>query len=181
MSQRVTTRRRSECCVNRGLPNLFEHLGAVRRYARTLGRDPAQVDDLVQECLMRALSRPQLWREVRNVRAYLLTILHNLHVDAAARRRRDLETVPIDEARSELACAPGQLGPLLLRDLVRALQALPEHRRRVVLLTALEGLSYQEVADLLNVPIGTVMSRLSRARGARRDTMDDADPASVWT
>lgn len=162
--------------MNRDMPNLCDHLDAVRRYARVVGRDAAHIDDLVQECLMRALSRARVWREVRDARAYLLTILHNVHVDAVARRGRDVNTVPIGQTDSESACPPGQLGPLLLRDLVRALQMLPEQRRRVVLLTALDGMSYQEVADLLDVPIGTVMSRLSRARDSLRELMDEGDP-----
>jgi RNA polymerase sigma-70 factor (ECF subfamily) len=164
--------------MNRATPNLCEHLDAVRRYARVVGRDAAHVDDLVQECLMRALSRPQLWREVRNARAYLLTVLHNVHVDDVARRWRDIDTISVEQTRSEGASSPGQFGPLLLRDLVRALLLLPEERRRVVLLTALEGMSYQEVADLLGVPIGTVMSRLSRARDSLREQMNDGDPTA---
>jgi RNA polymerase sigma-70 factor (ECF subfamily) len=157
------------------MPDLRDHLDAVRRYARVVGRDAAHIDDLVQECLMRALSRPHVWREVRNARAYLLTILHNVHVDDVARRWRDVDTVSVEQARSASATPPGQFAPPLLRDLVRALQLLPEHRRRVVLLTALEGMSYQEVADVLDVPIGTVMSRLSRARDSLRAFMDDGD------
>jgi DNA-directed RNA polymerase specialized sigma24 family protein len=84
----------------------------------------------------------------------------------------------VEQTRSEGASPPGQFGPLLLRDLVKALLLLPEERRRVVLLTALEGMSYQEVADLLGVPIGTVMSRLSRARDSLRELMNDGDPAA---
>ncbi len=164
--------------MNRGMPNLCDHLAAVRRYARVVGRDAAHADDLVQECLMRALSRPQVWREVRNARAYLLTILHNVHVDDVARRWRDIDTVSTEQVGAEPPSPPGQFGPLLLRDLVRALQLLPEHRRRVVLLTTLEGMSYQEVADQLDVPIGTVMSRLSRARDSIREFMDEEDPTT---
>jgi RNA polymerase sigma-70 factor (ECF subfamily) len=162
--------------TNGDMPNFCDHLDAMRRYARVVGRDAAHMDDLVQECLMRALSRPHVWREVRNARAYLLTILHNVHVDDIARRWRDVDTVSVEQTRSVSASPPGQFGPLLLRDLVRALQLLPERRRRVVLLTALEGMSYQEVADLLDVPIGTVMSRLSRARDSLRELMDEGVP-----
>lgn len=164
--------------TDRNIPDLCDHLDAVRRYARTVGRDAAHIDDLVQECLMRALSRPHVWREVRNVRAYLLTILHNVHVDDVTRRWRDIDTVSVEQTRSISASPPGQFGRLLLRDLVGALQMLPEHRRRVVLLTALDGMSYQEVADLLEVPVGTVMSRLSRARDSLRELMDDGDPTT---
>jgi RNA polymerase sigma-70 factor, ECF subfamily len=163
--------------TNRDLPNRCDHLDAVRRHARVVGRDAAHLDDLVQECLMRALSRPHVWRDVRNARGYLLTILRNVHVDDTARRWRDNGTVSVEQTSSESASLPEQFGPLLLRDLVRALLMLPERRRRVVLLTALDGMSYQEVADLLDVPIGTVMSRLSRARDSLRELMDEeGDP-----
>jgi RNA polymerase sigma-70 factor (ECF subfamily) len=155
-----------------------DHVEAVRRYARVIGRDPAHAEDLVQECLARALSRPRDWRDVRNARAYLLTILHNLHVDDVARRWRDGVMVPIDDADPGLACAPEQFGRLQLRDLVRSLQALPEERRRLLLLIALDGMSYQEVARQLNLPIGTVMSRLSRTRDTLRRLMEDEGPAS---
>jgi RNA polymerase sigma-70 factor (ECF subfamily) len=160
-----------------GMPNLCDHLEAVHRYARVVGRDAMHAEDLAQECLARALSRPRDWRDVRNARAYLLTILHNLHVDDVARRWRDGVTVPVDDAEPEFACAPEQFGRLLLRDLARSLQALPEERRRLLLLIALDGLSYQEVARLLKLPIGTVMSRLSRSRDALRCLMDDESPA----
>jgi RNA polymerase sigma-70 factor (ECF subfamily) len=118
--------------TNSGMPDLCDHLDAVRRYARVLGRDGAHSDDLVQECLMRALSRPQIWREVRNARAYLLSVLHNVHVDDVARRWRDVDTVSVERPHAAPASRPGQFGPLLLRDLVRALQTLPERRRRRV-------------------------------------------------
>ena len=149
--------------AKRDVPNLLDHLDAVRRYAR-VAPDAAHVDDLVQECLTQALSRPHVWRDVRGARSALLTMLHNTHVDD------DGHLGPAS------AGAPSQSAPLMLRDLVRALQALPEPRRRIVLLTALDGMSYQEVADLLGVPVGTVMSRLSGARDSLRGAMDEGDP-----
>jgi RNA polymerase sigma-70 factor (ECF subfamily) len=163
--------------TNRGMPNLCDHLDAVRRYARVVGRDAMHADDLVQECLARALSRPRDWKDVRDARAYLLTILHNLHVDDAIRRWRDGVTVPIDAADPGLACAPEQFGRLLLRDLARSLQALPEERRRLLLLIGLDGMSYQEAARRLDLPVGTVMSRLSRTRNTLRRLMDEESAA----
>ncbi len=154
-----------------------DHVEAVRRYARVIGRDATHADDLVQECLARALARPRDWRDVRDARAYLLAILHNVHVDDVVRRSRDGVTVPIDHGDPHLACAPPQFGRLLLRDLVRSLRALPEQRRRLLLLIALEGMSYQDVARLLRMPIGTVMSRLSRTRDTLRRLMEDERPA----
>jgi RNA polymerase sigma-70 factor (ECF subfamily) len=154
---------------------LADHFEAVRRYARSIGRDPVHVDDLVQECFARALSYPHVWREVKDMRAYLLTILHNVYVDDIENRWRSIETVPIEEAEPLLGCAPGQVGRLLVRDLARSLQMLPESRRRIVVLFALEGMSYQDIARQLELPIGTVMSRLSRARESLRRWMEDGD------
>jgi RNA polymerase sigma-70 factor (ECF subfamily) len=153
--------------------SVCDHLGAVRRYARSIGRDPAYADDLEQECLRRALARPHLWRDVRDARAYLLTILRNVHVDETLRRWREAETVPLDSASTTLASAPTQYARLQLRDVVRSLRLLPEPRRRIVLLIAVEGMSYQEVAAMLDIPIGTVMSRLARARDFLRQLMED--------
>ena len=163
--------------TNRGMPNLCDHLDAVRRYARVVGRDATHADDLAQECLARALSRPRDWRDVRDARAYLLTILHNLHVDDVVRRWRDGVNVPMADVDPGLASAPEQFSRLLLRDLDRSLQALPEERRQLLLLIGLDGMSYQEAARRLDVPVGTVMSRLSRTRNALRHLMDDESAA----
>jgi RNA polymerase sigma-70 factor (ECF subfamily) len=152
--------------TKRDAPTLLDHLDAVRRYARVAG-DAAHVDDLVQECLTQALSRPHVWRDVRGARSALLTTLHNRHVDGDTDGR---------QPGSDSGGAPAQFAPLMLRDLVRALQALPEPRRRIVLLTALDGMSYQEVADLLDMPIGAVMSRLAGARDSLGEATDEGDP-----
>ena len=152
-----------------------DHIDAVRRYARVVGRDAVHADDLVQECLARALARPGDWQEVEDTRAYLLTILHNLHVDEVERRWRDGVVLPIDDVDVTFACAPEQFGRLVVRDLARSLQTLPEERRRLLLLIALEGLSYRDVARLLDMPVGTVMSRLSRTRDALRRLMEEGE------
>ena len=162
---------------------LLDHLGALRRYARALLGGAADADDLVQECLARALARTSLWRPVRNMRAYLFTILHNVHADRMSRRRRALDVVPLDGAGATAAAhpatPPGQYGRLELRDLSAALTRLPEEQRQVVLLVGLEGMSYQEVATVLDVPVGTVMSRLSRGREALRQLMAAKSPANL--
>lgn len=162
--------------MNRHWSAVADHVDAVRRYARAIGRDPVHAEDLVQECLARALSRPREWQDVRDARAYLLAIVHNLHVDDRA-RWRDAVLVPIDDSDPGLACAPEQFGRLVLRDLGRSLQALPEERRRLLLLIAVDGVSYQEAAQRLDLPVGTVMSRLSRTRAILRRLMGD-DTAS---
>ncbi|HET6520230.1 MAG TPA: RNA polymerase sigma factor [Geminicoccaceae bacterium] len=159
---------------------LVDHLAALRRYARALLGGTAEADDLVQECLVRALARTSLWRPVRNMRAYLFTILHNVHADRVSRRSRTVEVVPLDgSAATHSSTPPTQYGRLELRDLALALTRLSEEQRQVVLLVGLEGMSYQEVAIVLDVPVGTVMSRLSRGREALRQLMAAKAPANL--
>jgi len=165
--------------VDTAWTSLSEHLAGIRRYARRMARDPADADDLVQECLARALSRPHLWIGVRDVRAYLFAMLRHTHVDLAFRSRRDRDTVPLDDATLDVPCAATQPHALLMRDLNRCLDALPSERRHVLLLVGLEGMTYQEVADQVGIPIGTVMSRLSRGREALRRHMLDGE-SRVW-
>ena len=137
---------------------------ALRRYARALMRDRARADDLVQDCLERAVSR---WSQRRDgdVRAWLFTILHNLAVNQfrqATSRGRHLR---LDEAGEEVfAEAAAQEQKLVYQDVLDKLAKLPEDQRTVLLLVAVEDLSYAEAAKVLGIPVGTVMSRLSRAR-----------------
>jgi RNA polymerase sigma factor (sigma-70 family) len=137
---------------------------ALRRYARALVRNRANADDLVQDCLERAVRR---WHQHRDgeVRAWLFAILHNLAVDqfrkVAARSRH----VAIDETREDdFGEAAVQEHRLMYQDVLNKLAKLPEEQRSVLLLVAVEDLSYADAAKVLNVPLGTVMSRLSRAR-----------------
>ena len=130
-----------------------------------------EADDLVQECLARAIARTRVWSEIRNVRAYLFTILHNLHIDRISRGRTAGMAVPLDHVEHKLTTKPAQEEGLRIRDLERALRVLPDDYRKAVLLVGLEGMSYQEAATTLGIPIGTVMSRLSRGRETLRQLM----------
>lgn len=142
-----------------------DEIPRLRRYARALQRDPGAADDLVQDCLERALSRLHLYRDGTNMRAWLLTILHNIHVNDARRRKRTLDSVPLEpHIGNHDPAQTGQGGSLELRDLSRALDRLSDEQREVVLLVGLEGLSYKEVAAIIDAPVGTVMSRLARGR-----------------
>jgi RNA polymerase sigma factor (sigma-70 family) len=152
---------------------------ALRRYARALMRDRAAADDLVQDCLERAVSR---WHQRRDgsVRAWLFTILHNLAItqfrQATARGRH----MPIDDAgEQELVSAAPQEQRLIYRDVLSKLARLPEEQRAVLLLVAVEDLSYADAAKVLGVPVGTVMSRLSRARERLQQEMDAVGPRNV--
>ena len=140
----------------------------LRRYARALSRDMAAADDLVQDCLTRALAKLHLWQHGTDLRAWLFTILHNQYVNHVRRTVRERMAVGLNEREPRLARAPQQGGRLELRDLDRALAKLPDTQRSVVLLVGLEGMRYEEVAAVLDVPVGTIRSRLSRGREALR-------------
>ena len=136
----------------------------LRRYARALARDVAAADDLVQDCLTRALGKLHLWQEGTDLRAWLFTILHNQYVNHVRRAVREGAAVGLSETEPMLTRAPQQGKRLELRDLERAMAKLPEEQRSVILLVGLEGMRYEEVADVLGVPVGTIRSRLSRGR-----------------
>lgn len=147
---------------------IVNHVGALRRYARALVSNPADADDLVQECLTRVLAQMRAWREVRDLRAYLFTTLHNVFVDTGRRKRSAGNEVPIDDVVGRLSSPATQHVRLEVRDMMDALAQLPREQREVVLLVGMEGMSYLEAAEIVGVPIGTVMSRLSRGREALR-------------
>jgi RNA polymerase sigma-70 factor (ECF subfamily) len=143
----------------------------LRRYARALTRDVTWADDLVQSCLLRAVAKQHLWQEGTDLRAWLFTILHNQHVNEVRRSARQGSTVSVEDVASVLTVESNAVDSLQLRDLHRAIGRLPEEQRQVVLLVGLEGMSYEQVAQILNIPIGTVRSRLSRGRDTLRVLM----------
>lgn len=147
---------------------IVPHIAALRRYARALLGSAVDADDLVQECLMRALAQTRPWDQIRNARAYLFTILHNVHVDRRRSRSNMGNDVPLDHSVRQLSYPAPQPKRLELNDLAAAMKKLPEEQRQVILLVAVEGMSYAETAKLLGIPIGTVMSRLSRGRETLR-------------
>jgi RNA polymerase sigma-70 factor (ECF subfamily) len=140
----------------------------LRRYARALTRDAVTADDLVQDCLTRALGKLHLWQQGTDLRAWLFTILHNQYVNHIRRAVREGSAVGLNESEPLLSRAPQQGKRLELRDLERAIAKLPEEQRAVILLVGLEGMRYEEVAVVLDVPVGTIRSRLSRGREALR-------------
>ncbi len=147
---------------------LRANIKSLRRYAMALTRDPNDADDLVQECLKRALTYIQDGRQIENFRAYLFTILHNIHNDDMSRNKKRGIQLPIENEGIRLVYPPPQYSYMDCRDLLDALDKLPDEQREVVLLIGLEGMSYRGVAEVLDVPVGTVMSRLSRGRNALR-------------
>jgi RNA polymerase sigma-70 factor, ECF subfamily len=151
----------------------------LRRYARALTRNLTSADDLVQNALVRAVTKQHLWQPGTNLRAWLFTILHNQHVNDVRRSVREGANVPIDDAVPVLTVEANAMAALQLRDLEAALGMLAPEQRQVILLVGLEGMSYEEVATILGIPIGTVRSRLSRGREQLRKLMGmDNEPAS---
>ena len=153
----------------------------LRRYARALTRDRSRADDLVQSCLERAIAKAHLWQPGTDLRAWLFTTLHNQHVNDVRRSVREGASVPVEEIGATFTVASNAMASLQLRDLERAIACLPVEQRQVILFVGLEGMSYEKVAAILRVPIGTVRSRLSRGRetlrrrmGIRSGTMHDA-------
>jgi RNA polymerase sigma-70 factor (ECF subfamily) len=160
-------------------PALADHIAALRRYARALIGDRIDADDLVQDCLARALSRAHLWHPGTDLRAWLFTILHNIHVNNVRSRQAHVaaEDMSFGRSRRGMTTPPDQDARLELRDLSRALDAIPEEQRDVLLLVGMEGMSYEEAARVSGVPIGTIMSRLARGRDALRRRMMFAEGA----
>jgi RNA polymerase sigma factor (sigma-70 family) len=152
--------------------DLLAQIPGLRRYARALTGDAWAADDLVQDTLERACNKWQLWRAGSDLRAWLFTLMHNLHASGLRQLMRRGAPIPLDDVEHEVRSPPGALD--LTLDLQRCLLRLPDEQRVVLLLVCLEDMSYAQVARITGTPIGTVMSRLSRAR-ARLQALLDAD------
>jgi RNA polymerase sigma-70 factor, ECF subfamily len=136
----------------------------LRRYARALTGDAVRADDLVQDTLERAWGRRHLWRAGTDLRAWLFTVMHNVFLNQQRGRRPAAEFVALDDSLPVPARPDGADTQLELRDVGNALAQLAPEHREVLLLVALEEMRYEEAAKVLAIPVGTVMSRLSRAR-----------------
>lgn len=156
------------------------HLPSLRRYALVLLRqDESRAEDLVQDCLLRALSRWHLWKRPDNLRAWLFTIMHNIYVNDVAKAAVRPNVVELTEFTPGLATPAGQGDRLVLRDVAAGMEKLPDDQRQVLLLVGLEGFSYEEAADITGVPLGTVMSRLSRGRRRLRAFLENGDDGTL--
>ncbi|MBI4291519.1 MAG: sigma-70 family RNA polymerase sigma factor [Betaproteobacteria bacterium] len=151
---------------------VVEYIPNLRRYARALVRDRDAADDLVQDTLERASNKLLLWRPGSDMRAWLFTIMHNVFINQ--RRKHRFEVALDCDDLPELAVMPTQAQGIELADIEKALQGISAEQREVLLLIAVEEMSYDEVAKTLSIPIGTVMSRLSRARERLRQLMNAA-------
>jgi RNA polymerase sigma-70 factor (ECF subfamily) len=150
---------------------LIDAIPPLRRYARSLTGDTQQAEDLVQDCLDRGWSRMSQWQADTNVRAWLFTIMHNLYVNQLRRNSRQHAWDNLDNCEPVDVRQPAQDGAMDLRDLENGLARLSAEQREVLMLICLEGMSYEQVGGVLGIPIGTVMSRLHRAREEMRRWM----------
>ncbi len=148
---------------------LLSWVPRLRRYARALSGNREDADDLVQDTLERAWTRSAAWQGVSDMRAWLFAIMHNLHADAV--RRPQLQLVEVGGELPELPVAPSQGDRLAVLNLQAALDRLPVEQKEILLLVALEDMAYADVAATLGIPLGTVMSRLSRGRERLRCLM----------
>lgn len=148
--------------------DVLEQLPGLRRYARTLTRDVDCAEDLVQDALLSAYERRSTFRHCGNLKGWLFSILHNTFIDGrrrqAAEARRDAEVIQL----AETTLPAGQEARVRLAQIQQAFFMLPDEQRAVLHLVAVEGMSYQEASTALGIPLGTLMSRLGRARAALR-------------
>lgn len=152
---------------------------ALRRFAGALLRDRVAADDLVQDCLERALARRAAWRGEGSVRAWMFRILVNLHRDALRRHAGGAHLNVVGDGIAELSGPGPQEGHMALREVQAAIARLPEDQRQALLLVALEGMALAEAAAVLGLAEGTLASRLARARAAlRAATGRDAQKAA---
>jgi RNA polymerase sigma-70 factor, ECF subfamily len=159
--------------VERTIDLIEAEIPRLRRYARYLAREADRADDLVQECLMRAIAKIDSWTPGTNLRAWLFVILRNCHINEVRRGQR---TSLFGEMSSDYDVVPSpasQEAHISLLEVRDAYLNLSEEHREVLLLVAIEGLQYEEAAAILDIPVGTIRSRLSRARQTLRDALED--------
>jgi RNA polymerase sigma-70 factor (ECF subfamily) len=167
-----------EPVVDRPDRDFAEHIPRLRRYARALTGDRGRADDLVQDTLERALVKFHLWRPGSDLRAWMFTIMHNVYVNQV-RASASFAVSALDDEAVQPAMRATQSDRIEVMDLQAALARLPEDQRVVLLLVGLEQMTYEETARVLDVPIGTVMSRLSRARERLRQLLNGSVPQAT--
>lgn len=163
------------------LDEIEESVPALRRYARALTRNADRADDLVQDCIERAIRKQGLWKPTGPLKGWLFRILLNLYRNELRTSRRRGDHVPVDTLLVEPSVAPAQPGRIALSEMARAIDTLAAEQREALLLVVLEGMSYAEAAEVIGIPIGTLMSRLGRARAALRVLTGSGDEPRLRT
>lgn len=152
---------------------LVEQIPRLRRYARALSNNQHAADDLVQDTLERALNKKLLWRKNSRLRPWLFTIMHNLFVNQLRRYSASPQMAELDENIRDSSDNPES--DFYAQQLQICIAGLPADQKEIFLLVSLEGFAYEEVAKIVNIPPGTVMSRLSRAREKLRRQIESKD------
>jgi RNA polymerase sigma-70 factor (ECF subfamily) len=165
-------------------PDLVAAIPRLRRYARVLTGEASRADDLVQDTLARAWEKRALWQAGTDLRAWLFTVMHNLFVNQRALARRDASNVSLEGAGVpveiwQISVRPTQQTSVELHEVLLQLGRLPAEQREVLILAAVEEMKYEEIAEVLDIPVGTVMSRLSRAREKLRRIVNDPVPLKI--
>jgi len=150
------------------------HIPALQRFARTLTGAQERADDLVQDCLERAIRKKSLFRKPSNPRAWLFKIMHNLHRNQVSKQRPTVATQELEE----VSTPANQHAAMEILDVRKAMKLLSQEHQEILMLIAVEGLTYAETAEILNVQKGTIMSRLARARDRLRAIMN-SDPTTI--
>jgi len=163
--------------MKRSMPrfDIVGQLGSLRRYARSLTRDSTAAEDLVHDALVRAYERRATFRAGGNLRAWLLSIVHNAFIDGVRSRRSEAARVEQAGYLADTTTPAPQDHAVRLAEVRAGFLSLPEEQRSALHLVAIEGLSYAQAAEVAGVPLGTLMSRIGRARAALRE-MEDAAP-----
>lgn len=163
------------------LDEIEQCVPGLRRYARALTRNADRADDLVQDCIERALRKRGLFQPTGPLQAWLYRILLNLYRNSLRQTKRRGDHVSIDAMVIEPSIPAPQPGRIALAEMSRAIDELPDEQREALLLVVLEGMSYEAAAGILEIPAGTLMSRLSRARTALRHLTGNAEEPRLRT
>ena len=158
---------------------LIAHLPALRRYAVSLVGNAAMADDLVQDCIERALRQSAQLRELPRIAGWLRRILHNLYIDEMRRGRNRGKERDLDEFADHLELSVPASDRDAVRDLSKAMDQLSVEHREILLLVSVEELNYREISEELGIPQGTVMSRLARARDRLRSIMQNEEVVAL--
>lgn len=158
---------------------LSREIPHLRRYAFALVHDPVSADDLVQDCLERALRKWWLWKPSGRIRSWLFRMLYRIYLNQAGTRRRDAALLPLADNHELVSVMSRQSLAIELREIGSAINRLPDDQRAAILLVALEDVNYDEAAWILGIPVGTLRSRLSRGRETLRAAASDEEPEEI--
>jgi RNA polymerase sigma-70 factor, ECF subfamily len=152
--------------MNEVAQQIEDYVPALQRYALALCRNATAADDLVQECIVRGLTKAHLYKTGTNLRAWLFTIMHNLHISDLRRNGKWKQPADPEAALDSLSVSASQTSTVMLRAVSKAMMALPDLQRVILYCVGVEGKSYEEVSKEFGIPVGTVKSRCFRAREA---------------